>query len=285
MAPRPRVNIGIHLSIGKGFAAAAREAADLGCSCLQIFVGSPRTWAKRSISDAEAEAFRDAARQGGISPVAAHATYLINLASGDAKLYEKSVSALVDEVERCALLGVPYYVIHPGNPLDAPRKGALQRVARALDKAHRAAGDAVTVCMEGTAGTGRNLGARFEELGEIRDRAKYPEAIGLCVDTCHMLAAGYDVTTAGGLAASLDELDAAFGLEGLHVVHANDSRNPLGSRKDRHEHIGRGEIGEAAFRRILKHPRLRAKPFILETPQKEPGDKQRNVDALYRLAK
>ena len=284
MARRPRINAGIHLSIGKGFAAAAREAADLGCGCLQVFVGSPRTWSKRKITEEEAAAFRDAAAEGGIAPVVAHATYLINPASADTDLYRRSVAALVDEVERCALLGVRYYVIHPGNPLDAPRPAAIRRVARALDRAERAAGAAVTVCLECTAGTGRNLGAAFGELAEIRDAARDPDAVGLCIDTCHMLAAGYEVASARGLRAGLDELEETFGLAGLKVIHANDSQHPLGSHKDRHEHIGRGEIGEAGFKRILKEPRLRERPFILETPQKKPGDKKRNLDALYRLA-
>ena len=276
-------NIGIHLSISKGFAAAVREAADLGCTCVQIFVGSPRTWRKRAISDAEAADCRAAAKELGIRPIVAHATYLINLASGDSELYEKSRAAFVQELERCAVLGAPCYVIHPGNPKDSPPAEAIKRMAGALDAGRRAVGDAVRVCLECTAGTGRNLGARFAELAQIRDQAREPEALGVCIDTCHMLAAGYDVASARGLAATLDELDNVFGLQYVHVLHANDSKFPLGSRKDRHEHIGEGHIGAPGMKRILAEPRLKRLPLILETPQKKDGDKQRNVEALKKL--
>jgi deoxyribonuclease-4 len=234
--------------------------------------------------DAEVREFQAAVEETGVRPVVAHATYLINLASGDRRLYERSVAAMIEEVDRCARLGIPVYVFHPGNPMGAPREEGIARIARALDRVNSAAGGAVTVCLETTAGTGRHLGATFRELEAIRQAAREPDRVGVVLDTCHLLSAGYDVASAAGLERTIGELDEVIGLDRVRAIHANDTRNPLGSRKDRHEHIGAGLIGESGFKRMLRHPSLRGLPFILETPKKNPDDDRRNLATLFRLA-
>jgi len=219
----------------------------------------------------------------GLHPMAIHANYLINLASLDPAIRGKSIDGFRGELRRAAAIGAEFLVVHPGSSRGRPVEEGIAAVAAGLKQAARGLRECgVTVLIENTAGAGSHLGSRFEELRAIRDQADLP--IGYCLDTCHLLAAGFNIATAAGLGATLRHAEETLGLDPVHLIHANDSKGALGSRLDRHAHIGGGHIGLPGFRRILAHPQLCRKPFILETPVDEPGDDRRNLDTLKRLA-
>jgi deoxyribonuclease-4 len=214
-----------------------------------------------------------------------HASYLINLASPDSHLFRRSRRAFLDEAERCAALGVPYLVFHPGAHRGSGEKAGLGRIARALNWVDRRLGSApVTLLLENTAGQGTVLGSRFEHLGWIRDRLENAERVQICLDTCHLLAAGYDFRTPGGYRQVLASFDDLVGLARVRAFHLNDSKRGPGSRVDRHEHIGRGHIGSRPFGRLLRDPRFRGIPMIIETP-KDGGMDRTNLSLLRRLAR
>ena len=230
---------------------------------------------------------RAARERFDLHPLAIHVNYLVNLASADPRIRAQSIRAFRGELERAAAIGAEYLVLHPGSYKGRSLDEGIEGFVAAL----RDAGQGfrfrkVTVLLESTAGSGSSIGSRFEELHSIRELAGglTDLAIGYCLDTCHLLAAGFDIATLAGLRSTVRSADAVLGLKHVHVIHANDSKAPLGSRVDRHAGIGDGHIGLAAFRRILTHPGLRGKPFILETPVKKPGDDRRNLDVLKSLA-
>jgi deoxyribonuclease-4 len=294
------LRIGIHTSIAGGLAASLDAAYKLGCNALQIFSASPRMWPRAGtrIAQVDGERFRARRRELGLGPLVIHANYLINLASADPVLRARSIQALHDEMQRATVLGADFLVVHPGAMRGAGMPEAIRAVAQALRRAARGvrlaadfnnfAGGGLRVLLENTSGMGSCIGARFDELRAILDQL--PELpLGVCLDTAHVYHAGYDIRTEGGLEQMLADLDNAVGLARVPVVHVNDSKTPLGSRVDRHEHIGRGKIGREAFRHILMHPRLGAggslgRAFILETPIDAPGDDRRNVRLLWKLA-
>lgn len=268
--------LGSHMSIAGGMPHAVERARSVGATALQVFVKSSSQWAARPFAEGEVDAFRIAARDAGIAGhVVAHASYLINLASVDDALWERSVEALAVEVERCSALGIPGLVVHPGSPKDAGVEAGIDRVARGLDRVLSARGAAarrrsgVRVLLETTAGQGATLGRTFEELAAILNRARTVERIGVCFDTCHALAAGYEFRTEAGYRSTFRALDRALGLDRLLAMHLNDSKFDLGSRKDRHEHIGRGTVGLPAFARIVNDRRFSDIPMVLETPKDE----------------
>ncbi|MCW5977036.1 MAG: deoxyribonuclease IV [Bryobacteraceae bacterium] len=282
------MRIGIHTSIAGALDKAAHRAAELGANTFQIFSCSPRMWRAVPPDADEIRRMRDARARFDLNPLVIHDNYLINLASSDEAVREKSVAALRGELTRAAAIGAEYVVAHPGNYRGGTLEEGIVRFARSLIEA--AAGvktNGLMLLLENTAGSGAAIGASFEELAAIRElalsRADLP--IGYCLDTAHCLASGYDVATAAGLREMLKAAEGALGLERVRVIHANDSKTPLSSRVDRHEHIGRGYIGVEGFRRILTHPKLRAKPFILETPIDKPGDDARNIAMLKSLCR
>ncbi len=221
-------------------------------------------------------------------PLVVHDNYLINMAAADPALRAKSVAAFRAEIERALAIGAEFLVLHPGSYRGQSLEEGLRTLVGSLTEAAGSFGaDRLTLLLENTAGSGSAIGSRFEELARLR-RAALPRmglGIGFCIDTAHCLAAGSDVASAAGLARTLREADRILGLDNVHVIHANDSKAPLGSRVDRHEHIGRGYIGIPGFRRILNHPRLRDKAFILETPIDREGDDRRNLQRLKRLCR
>ena len=215
-----------------------------------------------------------------------HVSYLVNLASADPVIRAKSIAAFRGELERAAAIGAEYLVLHPGSYRGrSVEEGIADFVAALRDAAAGFHSRGLTVLLENTAGAGSHLGSRFEELASIRERAGEVTdlPIGYCLDTCHLLAAGFDIATPAGLRATVRSAERLLGLDNVRVFHVNDSKTPLGSHVDRHANIGEGHIPLAAFRRILKHPKLRGKPFILETPIDQPGDDRRNLDTLKRL--
>jgi deoxyribonuclease-4 len=272
------------MSIAGGMPLAVERAVAVGSGALQVFVKSSNQWAARPFAPGEVEAFRRAAADAGIERhLVAHASYLVNLASTDDALWARSVEAFGVELDRCAALGIPSLVVHPGSPKDAGAEAGIARVAAALDRAYadpRRAG--VRTLLEITAGQGRVLGGRFEELGAIVAAASCEDRLGVCFDTCHAVAAGHDLGSEAACAATFDALDRAVGLSRLGAFHLNDSKGALGSRLDRHEHIGRGTVGLEAFRRILNDPRFRGLPMVLETPKGEDLAEDRENLAVLR---
>ncbi len=279
------LRIGIHTSIAGDIAGALDLAHGLGANALQIFSSSPRMWARGSarIGEADAQRFRERRLELGLGPVVIHDNYLINLASPDPVLRTRSVQAFHQEIVRALMLGADYLVAHPGSGRDTGLEAAVAAIAQGLKQAARGLkiGE-LRILFENTAGQGSSVGSRFEELKAILDAC--PELpLGVCIDTAHTFAAGWDLRSAEGLEAALRAIDRTVGLARVGVIHTNDSKTPCGSRVDRHENIGKGEIGLEAFGRILNHPLLAGKVFILETPIDKPGDDRRNVAALWKL--
>ena len=231
--------------------------------------------------------FRDARVRFDLAPLAIHVNYLVNLATLDPVVREKSVISFRGELDRAAIIGAEYLILHPGNYRGQSVEEGIAAFVLGLAEAARGfKAPGLTVLLENTVGSGCQIGGRFEELRLIRDLAARETELPLayCLDTCHLLASGYDVATAEGLKRTVKSVDQVLGFDLVKIIHANDSKGGLNSHLDRHENIGEGQIGEAGFRRILHHPKLRMKPFILETPVDEEGDDRRNVDALKRLS-
>jgi deoxyribonuclease-4 len=268
---------GLHLALARG-----REA---GCGAVQIFVKNQRQWRAPRLEADAVRAFRLARRATGIRWVFAHASYLINLASPDPAAWRRAVAAFADELERAEALGLDFVVVHPGSHLGAGRDAGLARIVAALDAvARRTAGYRTRVALENTAGGGDTLGRSFEELGRLLASAARPERLGVCVDTCHLFAAGHDIRTREGWRRALGACARAVGLERVLAFHLNDARAPLGSGLDRHEHIGRGRLGTTPFALLLGDRRLARVPKVLETPKApEPLADRRNLARLRAL--
>ncbi len=284
--------IGIHTSIAGDIAGSLDTAAKLGANALQIFSASPRMWPSGGSRIAGADAARFRARRAELSlgPLVIHDNYLINLASPDRVMRARSIQAFHDELVRAVSLGADFLVAHPGSGLGTDREQAIAEIAQGMRQAARGVKlGSLRILIENTSGMGSAVGARFEEIRAILDQtADLP--MGVCLDTAHMLEAGYDIATHEGLEATIAAVDRTVGLHRVYVLHINDSKTPLGSRLDRHEHVGHGKIGLEAFRRILNHMKLgpgteglAGRAFILETPIDRPGDDRRNVRALWEL--
>jgi deoxyribonuclease IV len=288
------LRLGIHTSIAGNYVNALESARKLGCTALQIFSASPRMWqgGPSRIPEAEAAPFRARREELALGPLVIHANYLINLAASQPMLRARSIQAFHDELLRAMALGADFLVVHPGSRGECTPEQAVATVIESVKQAaKRAQLGHLRILLENTAGMGVCVGSRLEELGQIlfglRDLP-----VGICLDTAHLFAAGYDIATESGLASTLDLIESTIGLEFVPVFHINDSKIPLGGKVDRHAHLGDGKIGAEAFQRILTHPRLGAAPpegvvgraFILETPIDDPGDDRRNVAKLWQLA-
>ena len=277
--------VGVHTSIAGGLENAAHKARRIGCDTFQMFSANPRGWSALEPSPEDCVCFRDAVIRDRQSPVVVHDNYLINLASADAKLRALSIAAFRREIIRAVALGADYLVTHPGSAKGTTRERALGIFVDSLRRAARGLRlDGLTVLIENTAGQGQTLGRTFEEVAEIISGAGADLPMGACIDTAHCFAAGYAVHTQAGLEQTVRQLDSTIGIRNLRLIHANDSKVPFGSRVDRHQHIGKGEIGVEAFRRIVRHPKLKRIPFICETPIDRPGDDKRNLTVMRRLA-
>ena len=281
------VRIGLHTSISGSLEKAALKAAELGANTFQIFSTSPRQW-RASVHGAQViRAFQAAREKHDLKPLTIHSNYLINLASCSDDLRCKSAESFRSEIQRGLEIGAEYIVVHPGNCKGYTVEQGIVAVVRSLVEAADGLDTRrIMVLLENTAGSGEALGSRFEELALMRECALQVTdlKVGFCIDTCHCHSSGYDVATAAGLRKTVTEIDRVLGLDNVKVIHANDSKTPFNSRIDRHAHIGEGSIGTEGFRRILTHPKLRSKSFILETPVDEEGDDRRNLETLRRLA-
>lgn len=258
--------LGAHLSIAGGYYKAVEAAAKLGMDVVQLFTKNNNQWNAKPISDAEAEQFKQALAKSGVSHPVSHDSYLINLAAPDDVLWKKSIEAFIIELDRADRLGIAGVVAHPGAFTTSSEEAGLARIVTALDEIHARTPNAKARCLlETTAGQGSCLGHRFEHLAAIIAGVKQPERLGVCVDTCHVFAAGYPLAPKKEYMATIKALDDAVGLDRVAAFHLNDSKKELGSRVDRHEHIGRGKLGLEPFSLLLNDKRFRDTPMYLET--------------------
>jgi deoxyribonuclease-4 len=259
--------IGAHMSIAGGIYKALERGRSVSCRTIQVFLKNSNQWKAKPLTEEDRILFRTAQETSGIHPVLAHDSYLINLASPDSVLYRKSLDAFVGELRRAEFLGVPYLILHPGAHMGKGSQAGIARVAKALRKALDQVESRVKILLENTAGQGSSLGHRFEELAAILDRLQNPDRVGICLDTCHAFAAGYDLRTEEGYEETMRELERIIGVDKISAFHLNDSKKDLFSRVDRHFHIGKGMIGLEAFRLLINDSRFAGIPKILETPK------------------
>ena len=281
------LELGAHMSIAGGCDLALTRAAEFGMTSCQIFTKNASQWQAKPLDPAMIERFQTQREVTGIGHLVAHDSYLINMASPDDALREKSRLAFRDELDRCDLLGVPYLVTHPGGHMGSGVEAGVARVAEAINRIHAERPDGkTTILLETTAGQGTTLGRTFEELAQIIAGIEAKERVAVCFDTCHAFAAGYELRDAEGYAATMRAFDEIIGLDQIRVFHLNDSKKGLGSRVDRHAHIGEGELGLPAFELLLNDARFAGLPGILETPKGDDGEEdRRNLAALRALAR
>ena len=272
--------LGAHEGIAGGVSKAFARAEADGADCLQIFTRNARGWAAKPLEDGEVDAFRSEARRTG-KPVAAHSSYLINAASADRAIRRKSWEALADELGRCERLGIPALIFHPGSHEDEAE--GIRLVGEAMTRALEGVPGKARLLLENTAGQGTSLGWRFEQLAAMREAvpARLRRRVGVCVDTCHLFSAGYDIASDEGYSRTVDDLDGAVGLSNVRAFHLNDSKRPLGCRVDRHEHIGEGTLGLRPFRLLVNDPRFAEVPGFVETESRF----KENIATLRRLVR
>lgn len=281
---KPLPLLGAHLSVAGGLDQALYRAMEYRCTALQLFTQNARAWQAPALSDARIEGFQAAQAAAGIWHIAAHAAYLINLATPDLKNHHKSCQTLTQELVRAACLKIPYVVVHPGSHMGKGEDFGIARICQSLDRILGESPDGPRLLLETVAGQGRDLGWRFEELARMVENAKYRDKLGICLDTCHVFAAGYELSTPAGYERTLSRFDQLLGLDWLYLIHANDSRHARGSRRDRHAHIGHGEIGLSGFSLLMNDPRLKDIPKIIETPKEKGTDwDHRNLKRLKAL--
>lgn len=277
--------LGAHLSVAGGVDKAFGRAEAINCTAFQIFTKSNRQWKARDLEPDVIAAYHQRQEETGIEPVICHASYLLNIGSSDEALWNKSVNALIIELDRCERLKIPYLVLHPGAHMGQGVEAGIARVVKALDHVHKQLPDhAVQVALEITAGQGTTLGSTFDEIAQIIAGCRHSDRLAVCFDTCHALAAGYEFRTPDSYKAMWSEFDRIIGLNKLTVFHVNDSEQDLGSHIDRHAHIGQGQIGLEPFGYFLNDARFKEVPFLLETPKDDdPEDDIRNLEQLRGL--
>ena len=279
------LRLGVHVSVAGGIERAVSRAQEKGCDAFQIFSSNPRGWLSSPISRQSAERFVSNLSQSGLFPAVDHMPYLPNLASARDEVYQKSVQALAEELDRCRILGISYLVTHLGSHLGAGRESGMERIISALEAALEGESGRTVLLLENSSGTRNSVGSSFQEIATIIDSLpQEKERIGVCLDTCHLHAAGYDLRSSQALESVLEQFRDCIKMEHLRLIHLNDCRGGLGAHLDRHEHIGLGQIGEEGFRAVLSHPALSGLPMILETPQDSRRDDLGNLEAARHLA-
>jgi deoxyribonuclease-4 len=278
------MNLGAHMSIAGGLHLACERGRDVGCDVIQIFVKNERQWKGKALEEEAVAEFKVARKANRIATVMVHDTYLINMASPDPAMWQKSVDAFVDELERCETLGLEFLVTHPGSPGEAGEALGIANMSKGLDAAHeRTRGYKVRVLLETTAGQGATVGRTFEQMKGILDGVREADRVGICLDTCHVFAAGYDISTREGYGKTMDTFDRTLGIKRIEAFHVNDSKKGLGCRVDRHENIGKGAIGLEAFRCLMTDARFRDVPKVIETPKEDNMDPV-NLGILREMA-
>jgi len=277
--------LGAHMSTSGGIATAFLRGSSVGCTTMQVFVKNNNQWRARPLTDDDIESYKTAAAKSRIAPVLAHAAYLINLCAVSSTILQKSRDAMVDELERCNAFGIKGLIFHPGAHLGKGEQEGIKAIAESLNTMHERTAECKSLTvLETTAGQGTAIGYRFEHLRSIIDMLDEPARIAVCLDTCHVFAAGYDIRDEKGWEKTIQEFDDIIGLKRLVAVHTNDSKKELGSRVDRHEHIGKGMIGLEGFTQLMNDPRFNNIPKILETPKdEEMQDDIENMNMLRSL--
>ena len=277
------MKLGVHISIAGGIFEAVARARKGGCDCMQIFSRSPRGWQAPALNRDDVKEFIKRRKEAGVAPLVIHSPYLINLASPDKELYKKSVKNCIEELKRADLLEAEYFVTHLGSHKGAGVEAGVSRFGAALDKIYKELNPGVMILLENTAGGGNNMGSTFREINEVMEASRHKKKLGLCFDTCHAFAAGYDIGHKKGLEDTLFEIDSLMGLDKLRVIHLNDSKGGLGSHLDRHEYVGGGKIGTSGFKVILGHPRLKKTAYIIETPKKGPNSDPLSIKKIRKI--
>ena len=277
--------IGVHVSIAGNIWESLERAKGLGCNAMQIFSRNPRGWQAAELASADIERFKALKKEYDIRPVVVHVPYIINLATPDRGLYKKSIIAFIEDLERSELLGAEYFVTHLGSHVGSREDEGIERFAQALDGIIKKVRPGTMILLENTAGSGSWIGYKFEHIKRIIDNISDAGNVGVCLDTAHTFEAGYRVDTKAGLDKALKEFDRFVGTERIKVVHFNDSLSSAGSHVDRHQHIGKGNIGLEGMKRIINHPKLHNAAFILETPKVSDRDDKRNLAVARKLAK
>lgn len=277
------MRLGVHVSISGSIDIAIDRAIERNCNTFQLFTRNPRSWKFKDLEQYKVEKFLSKLEDSNINPVVDHMPYLPNLASPKNDVYEKSVRTLCEEVKRCGLLKIPYLVLHLGSHLGVGKKAGRERLTNAIGKTLDLRVDGLKLLLENMAGAKNGMGSTFLDIAEILDELGGDQILGICFDTCHAFAAGYDLRTYDDVEDTIRSLDEFIGIERLKVVHLNDSKGELGCGLDRHEHIGIGKIGEMGFKHLLRHPVIKNKPLILETPIDHRGDDFRDLERTVKL--
>lgn len=278
------MRLGVHVSIDGGFCEALRRAKALRCDAMQVFSSSPQNWQRIEPDAEDAGEFKRQREKSGVYPLAVHVPYLINLSSPDDGLYKKSIESFIREIGAAEAIGADYLVTHLGSHKGRGESFGIKRFAGGLNIAIGKTRPGLMVLLETTAGSGDSLGHTFAQIRDIIKRVAHKDKVAICLDTAHVFAAGYDIATKKGLSDTLKEFDRLIGLKKLKIIHLNDSKGEFSSRVDRHHHIGKGKIGLAGMKLILKHPKLRGLTFILETPKDSMNADKKNLALVRRLA-
>jgi deoxyribonuclease-4 len=277
------MRFGFHISIAGGFSRVAERAEVRGCETIQLFSRNPRGWRYGPLDKEDVEEFRSSIKSSGLFPVFLHLPYLPNIASQESKFYKRSVDSVITDLERAKKLGAQYLIIHIGHRMESSEDQAIEAVSQGINQAFEKVKNPVILLMENTAGQGTEIGYTFDQIKKIIERVHDHQRMGVCLDTAHSFEAGYDLSNKDGLERTLETFDQTIGLKRLHLLHLNDSKTPLGSRKDRHWHIGEGYIGLEGFRNLINHPLLRHLPGIMETPRKDTVEDLKNMEVIRSL--
>jgi len=277
------MRFGFHISIAGGFSKVAGRARLRGCDTIQFFSRNPRGWKYDPLDDEDVKACRNSIKSSDLFPVFLHLPYLPNIASRESKFYRRSIDSIVADLDRAEMLGAQYLIIHIGHRMESSEEEAVEAVCDGIDQAFERVENKVILLLENTAGQGSEIGYSFEQIKKIIDGVQVKKRMGICLDTAHTFEAGYDLSNKAGLERTLELFDKAVGLKRLHLLHMNDSKTPLGSRKDRHWHIGEGHIGIEGFRNIVNHPSLTHLPGIMETPRSDTVEDLKNMKVIKSL--
>jgi deoxyribonuclease-4 len=277
------MRFGFHISISGGFSKVVEKAEIRGCETLQFFSRNPRGWRYDALNPDEVKTFHASVRSSRLFPIFLHLPYLPNIASRRSKFYPRSIDSIVIDLQRAEQLGAPYLIIHIGHRMESSEGEAVEAVAWAVNQAFDRARNSTFLLLENTAGQGTEIGYEFGQIKKIIERVEAQEKIGICLDIAHAFEAGYDFSNQDGIEKSIESFDQTIGLNRLHLLHLNDSKTPLGSRKDRHWHIGEGYIGLDGFRYLINHPSLNHLPGIMETPRKDTVEDLKNMKVIRSL--
>jgi deoxyribonuclease-4 len=277
------MRFGFHISIAGGFSRVAQRAHARGCETIQFFSRNPRGWKYSPLKKKEVKAFRSSIHSAVLFPIFLHMPYLPNIAAAKSKFYKRSIHSITTDLQRAEQLGAQYLIMHIGHRMESSEDQAIETVSQGINQAFEKVKNAVVLLMENTAGQGTEIGYTFDQIKKVFEGVHDRQRMGVCLDTAHSFEAGYDLSNEDGIERTLDDFDQTLGLQRLHLLHLNDSKTPLGSRKDRHWHIGEGYIGLEGFRHLVNHPLLSHLPGIMETPRKDTVEDLKNMKVIRSL--